>query len=119
MVNKLFLLPQEVETFYILPTLRRYIAFYLSKQGMKQKDIAEIMMINTAAISQYHKKRGHKIKLNKEILKEIKTSSTRIHDQRSYIKETQFLLKLIRNTCFCKIHKQISKVPKECKSCMD
>ena len=36
MVNKL-LLPQEIETFYVIPTLRRYLALNLLQQGMSQK----------------------------------------------------------------------------------
>lgn len=119
MVNKI-LLPQEIETFYIIPTIRKYIAIHLKKQGLKQKDIADIMMIDTSAISQYTStKRGNKITINKEIQKEIENSCKHIKDPYSYIKEIQRILKVIRKTCLCQIHKQISKVPRECKSCQD
>jgi predicted transcriptional regulator len=47
------LLPQEVETFYIIPALRKHIAIALKKSGMKQKDVADILQVNSAAISQY------------------------------------------------------------------
>ncbi|MBS3170744.1 hypothetical protein J4223_03100 [Candidatus Woesearchaeota archaeon] len=117
MVNKIFL-PQEIEVFYIIPTIRKYIAIHLKKQGLKQKDIADIMMIDTSAISQYSStKRGNKIKLNSKIQKEIKESCKFIKDPLSYIKETQKILRYIRENFLCDIHKQISKVPKECKSC--
>lgn len=116
MVNKIFLHPQEIETFYILPTLRRYFALHLKESGMKQKDIACILMINSATISQYTStKRGHKISFNPYILKEIKKSTEQIHDQISYIRETQKILKLIRiSGSICEIHKQISIVPEGC-----
>ncbi len=119
MVNKI-LLPQEIETFYIIPTIRKHIAINLKNRGLKQKEIAEIMMINTSAISQYSStKRGNRIILNKEIQKEIENSCKTIKDQVSYIKSIQNILKFIRKSYICQIHKQISKVPKECKSCMD
>jgi predicted transcriptional regulator len=117
MVNKI-LLPQEIEVFYIIPTIRKYIAINLKKQGLKQKDIAAIMMIDTSAISQYAStKRGNKIKINKEVQKEIEKSSKNIKDPFSYIKETQRILRHIRENCLCEIHKQISTIPKGCKSC--
>ncbi len=116
MVKKIFLHPQEIETFYILPTLRRYFALYLKEKEMKQKDIADILMINSATISQYtSSKRGHKISFNEFVLKEIKKSAENIHDQISYIRETQRILKVIKiSGAICEIHKQISVVPKGC-----
>ena len=83
---------------------------------MKQKDIADILMINTATISQYSStKRGHKISFNEFILKEIKKSADAIQDQMSYIRETQRILKVIRfSGAICEIHKQVSLVPNGC-----
>jgi len=116
MVNKIFLHPQEIETFYILPTLRRYFALHLKERKMKQKDIANILMINTATISQYSSsKRGHKISFNEFTLIEIKKSADTIHDQISYIRETQRILKVIRiSGSICEIHRQVSVVPEGC-----
>lgn len=118
MVNQMFLHPQEIETFYILPTIRRYFAFHLKERGMKQKDIANLLMINSATISQYTStKRGHRIQLNEKILKEVKDSADRITDQISYIRETQRVLKIIRfSGSICEIHKQVSVVPNDCES---
>ncbi|HIG93128.1 TPA: hypothetical protein HA242_03460 [Candidatus Woesearchaeota archaeon] len=115
MVNKL-LHPQEIETFYVIPTLRRYLALYLKEQGMKQKDIASLLMINTATISQYQSnKRGHQIDFDKNMLAEIKKSAVRIKDRMNYLREIQHLLRLIRSTkTLCEIHKKFSDVPKGC-----
>ena len=45
------LLPQELETCYILPALRKEFADVLrSKHKMKQKDIAKILGVTEAAI---------------------------------------------------------------------
>ena len=113
---KIFLHPQEIETFYIIPTLRRHFALHLKERGLKQKDIAHMLMISSATISQYTStKRGHKITFNKLILQEIKKSANIIQDQISYIRETQRILKVIRFTgSICEIHKQVSLVPEGC-----
>ncbi len=115
MVNKL-LLPQEIETFYVIPALRKNLAMILKNRGMKQKDIAAIFGINTAAISQYNSnKRGDNTVFNEHILQEIKTSATRIASKFSYLQEMQRLLNVIRQTkTLCQIHKQFSAVPEDC-----
>jgi len=115
------LLPQEIETFYILPTIRRYLTLYLKERGIKQKDIAEIFGVNTAAISQYVKKRGHKLEFSPEVLIEIKKSAHLIKDKFTYLRETQRLLRFIRKTkVLCQIHHQFSEASLPCsgkKSC--
>ncbi|MBI5797840.1 hypothetical protein HZA98_02965 [Candidatus Woesearchaeota archaeon] len=118
MVKKQFLHPQEIETFYILPTLRRYFALHLKERGMKQKDIADILMINSATISQYKStKRGHQITFSPFIENEIQKSAEHINDQLSYIRETQRILKVIRfSGSICEIHKQVSLVPNGCET---
>jgi len=115
MVNKL-LLPQEIETFYVIPTLRRYLALNLLQQGMSQKTIALILGVQSAAISQYRStKRGHKVEFDTGILDEIKASASRITNHFTYLQETQRLLAVIRQTnTLCHIHKQFSSVPNDC-----
>lgn len=115
MVKKL-LLPAEVETYYIIPTLRRYIAEYLIAGGMKQKDVAAILQVNTAAISQYHsEKRGHAIDFSPAVKVEIQRSVSRILSSESYLREVQRLLSFIRRRNeLCRIHKQFSYVPADC-----
>ena len=116
MVNKPLLHPQEIEVYYIIPTLRRYLALYLKQQGMKQKDIAVLLGVNTAAISQYtSNKRGHKVEFDDAILQEIQKSAALITDKITYFRETQRLLKHIRFTnTLCQIHKQFTDIPSGC-----
>lgn len=115
MVNKL-LLPQEIETFYIIPTLRRYLAVFMAERGVRPKDIAVLLRVNKSAISQYKSaKRGHNLEFPKEIVREIRKSALLIHDTLSYLRETQRLLACIRETkVLCQVHKHISPVPKSC-----
>ena len=93
--SKTVLHPQEIETFYIIPTLRRYFAIYLQETGMKQKDVAELLGINSATISQYRSnKRGNLVHFEPHIEAEIKLSALRIKSRLSYFKETQHILQL-------------------------
>ena len=116
MVNKVFLHPQEIETYYIIPTIRKYLAIFMQEQKLKQKDIANILGINSATISQYKsEKRAHKIHFDERIIQEIKTSAIIIKDRFSYLRETQRLLNLIREREFtCAFHKLYAEVPHDC-----
>ena len=117
MVNKQkILLPQEIETYYIIPTLRRYFAQELKGLGMKQKDIATILSITSSSISQYAStKRGHLIHFPAEIEADVKQSASRIKDTVSYLRETQHILNRIRETkALCSIHRQFSNLPEHC-----
>jgi len=119
-MTKTLLHPQEIEVYYIIPTLRRYIAVLLKEQGMKQKDAAEILGINTATISQYvSMKRGHKITFSTSVFEEIKKSTVRIKDQLSYIQETQKLLHYIKSSkALCEIHHQLADIPCQDEFCL-
>lgn len=116
MAHKTLLHPQEIETFYVLPTLRRYIALGLKERGMKQKDIAEMLGISSASISQYTStKRGHQVQFPDEIIEEITKAVTLIKDRFTYFQQTQHLLHVIREQkVLCKIHMQFSDVPAQC-----
>src|SRR3989338_981997 len=115
-MTKILLLPQEIETFYILPSIRRYLTFSMGELVLKQKDVAHLLGINSATISQYRSsKRGNQVKFNKEVLAQIKQSAGRIKDRTSYLQETQRILQYIRQTnALCQVHKLFSEVPKEC-----
>ena len=108
--------PQEIEVFYIIPTLRRYLAMYMKLQGLKQNKIAELLHIEKSAVSQYiKKKRGSKVEFSEGVLNEIAKSVSKIKDEFSLLGEIQRLLRVIRNSGdLCRIHKDISKIPEEC-----
>lgn len=116
MSKKAILHPQEIEVFYIIPSLRRALAESMAERGMKQKDIAILLGINTAAISQYRSnKRGNQVQFSPEVQTEIQKSATLIKDKLSYFKETQRLLRHIRTTnALCQIHKQFTDIPLGC-----
>ena len=113
---KELLLPQELETFYILPALRHILAQELHLLGKKQKDIAEIFGITSATISQYKSnKRGSQITFPPDIKVEICKTASKIHDRYTYIKEIQHLLHLLKTTnILCQIHHKLNNLPINC-----
>lgn len=113
---KVPLLPQEIEAHYVIPTIRRYLAEILKKEGMKQKDIAAIFNVKTATVSQYlNTKRGHQIQFDEEIITKIKQEAQKVKDTLSYMKVTQEILHYLREThALCSIHKQLTNIPTGC-----
>jgi predicted transcriptional regulator len=109
--------PQEIEVYYIIPTLRKYLAMSMKERGLKQKEIASMLSIEEASVSHYlHDKRGNKIEFDSDALKEIEISAERIIDKLSYMEEMQHLLRLIRKTrAICDVHKLMSGIPGECR----
>lgn len=116
MSHRLLLHPQEIEVFYILPALRRHLVVFMKERGLKQRDIARLLEINEAAISQYLSgKRGHQIDFGGKVLDEIQHSAQRITNQGTFLMEMQRLLKVIRESkVLCQIHRQFSAVPSGC-----
>lgn len=69
----------EKAVWKILPAIRRMICEILIKKGAKRKEIARILGISEAAISQYlNAKRGLKLRLSKNELKKVEKISERI-----------------------------------------
>jgi len=114
---KQLLHPAEIETYYILPTLRSQLAKFMKASGLQQKQIATIMRIQEATVSQYiSDKRGRSFNFNQEMLIEIKKSAILIKDDISLLREINRLLQLARTTnTLCDVHRLYSTVPDNCK----
>ena len=110
------LLPQEIETYYVIPAIRSHFADLLIKLGMQKKQVADIFGVTAATISQYRsKKRGNEIAFDTVFKEEVMKSAAKITNQESYIRETQHVLKVLRSTkTFCEIHKKFSTTPVNC-----
>jgi predicted transcriptional regulator len=108
--------PQEIEVFYVIPGIKRNLAIGMKNSGMKQTNIAQILQIESATVSQYiRNKRGARIQFNQRVMEEIEKSSHRIIDSLSYLKEMQRIIRLVRDKdTLCEFHKKVSNVPKEC-----
>ncbi len=111
--------PQEVEVFYILPAIRRELTIALKELGKSQKDIAKLLGVTEAAISQYQSsKRASDVKFPKELADDIRSIASQITDRQSMIEQTQRILtKAKSNKLTCKLHEQFANIPKGCDVC--
>lgn len=112
--------PQEVEVWYLIPAIRRGLTLEMLKLGIRKKDIAEILNLTKAAVSQYLKsKRASKIVFNDKIKKEIKQSASKLAKKESEIhSEIQRLLHFIEDGEFiCNICRVHTGVKKNCRVC--
>ena len=117
------LLPQELENWYILPALRKEFSELLSvKYKLKQREIAKIIGVTEAAVSQYKKnKRGKDVQFCGEMKKEIDRSAEIVaKDKKSFSRELQKLFTFMREKGhICEIHRKFDNVPKKCDICFN
>ena len=76
-IVNMYLLPQEIEVWYIIPAIRKELAKLLTgKYKLSYEKAGMILGISKAAVSQYlSNKRANKIKLNLETKKEVAQSA--------------------------------------------
>ena len=104
------LMPQELEVWYLLPSLRKEIAKTLvNEHELSQKKVAEIFGMTESAVSQYLKsKRASELKFSKPELAEIHKSADKIfNDEKNYHRHLFELSKKMRGTkSLCELHKR-------------
>lgn len=114
--------PQEIEVWYVLPTIRRELAKAMIEKGVMQKKVAKILGVTEASISHYMTdKRGKYVKLSKKVKHEIKKSADAIlKDQYALIDEVQRICRIMRKSKeLCRIHQQFEKMHKKCETCFE
>ncbi len=113
------LMPQEIEVRYVLPALRKQFTLALAKKGIKQKEIASLLNITPAAVSQYVKDKRGTTKFQNNVQKEINQSIEKITKNKSTAqKEIYRISNLIRKTStICDIHRLYDEVPEQCSLC--
>lgn len=114
-------LPQEIEVWYIIPSLRRELAKSMVGRGIKQRKIAELLGITEAAVSQYIlQKRAKEVEFTPDTLVEISKSAARIMENNALlIPEMQKLLEIVkRSKTLCKVHYRHCCMPQECEACL-
>jgi predicted transcriptional regulator len=126
--------PLEIEYWFILPAIRRELAIRLLEKNLKQRDIAEIVGMTEAAVSQYIKgNRGrltikdngneHDIELPQWLKDEIGDSAGIIFDDQSesiFIKETNRIMQIIRSKpreFLCGVHESLGEKVDDCEVC--
>ncbi len=120
MVNRL-LQPQEIEVFYVLPAVRKEIAFCMKESGKSQKEIAKLLSVTEPAVSQYmSSKRASILKFDGKVKAAIKESAGRIVSETSLMREMQRLVHLIRQErVVCRVHESLGGAPKACNVCFE
>lgn len=111
--------PQEIEVWYILPAIRKELVVALKETGKSQKDIAKLLNITEAAISQYTKeKRGMEISFPQELKEFIKKAATEITDPTSAFYQIQRISEHIKHSkVLCTLHAQVEGDLKGCDVC--
>jgi len=116
-------MPQEIEVWYIIPALRREIAkSMIEDYNMAQKQIAGLMGITEAAVSQYlNSKRAKEVTFSNAVLEEVKKAAKRIiEDKSSLVPEMMKLTGLTAvKHVMCDIHhRQNADLPEKCDVCL-
>ena len=112
MVN-MYLLPQEIEVWYIIPAIRKELARLLTREyELSFEKTGEILGVSKAAVSQYlSNKRANKVKLSVGVKKEVAKSAKILSENpRLALGEMQRLLKVMKDSkCSCDVCKKFNK----------
>lgn len=129
--------PIEIEYWHVLPAIRRELAQSLLEFNLKQREVAEILGITEAAVSQYKKGSRGKLVIKDEqsnirtipipdwLVEEIRISAKRIletHAESDYLKESNRLMQVIRERprdFLCRIHEAFGEKVDNCEVCFD
>ena len=106
----MYLLPQEIEVWYIIPAIRKELARVLtSKYELSFERAGAILGVSKAAVSQYlSNKRANKVKLSADVKKEVaKSAKVLAGNPRLALGEMQRLLKVMKDSkCSCEVCKK-------------
>lgn len=118
MVNKL-VLPQEIEVWYLIPSLRKELALFMKKKAIPQNKIASLLGVTEAAISQYsNNKRANEVRFNFKIKKEVSLAAERIVKGSESREEIHYLLNLPEvSKIICSLHKKSGGISDSCDIC--
>ncbi|MFT4310162.1 MAG: transcriptional regulator [Candidatus Woesearchaeota archaeon] len=115
-------LPQEFEVWYVIPALRRALSIALiDNHKLKQKEVAQLLGVSEAAISQYRTtKRAQQLQFNDKELRTITQYAKKMHTQpqQSHKLFYELTQTLKASMSVCQLHKQLDKsLPAKCTLC--
>jgi predicted transcriptional regulator len=101
--------PQEIEVWYVMPAIRKAVAAALVKLGNTQKEVATLLNITPAAVSQYlKKKRAKDIVLPDDVKDFVDIAAGKIHDKKSAFRQVQVISRYVKESkAICRIHEGI------------
>ena len=112
--------PQEVEVWYLIPSVKKEFVRALIESNLKQNEIAKILGLTDAAVSQYmHNKRAANMELPKEVALEIEISAKKLLSKETqFNQELQRIMRIIHEKQYicnpCRTHTGASN---DCKMC--
>ncbi len=135
--RRTWLMPQEVEVWYVLPSIRRELARVMIEKGKPQKQIAKMLGVTEPAVTQYklnksNRSRGDQVKISKEVKPEIEKSADIIIEAWENRNEGEFvyeemtreinrIIDLLRDRGdLCDVHREYcAHVKDDCSACKD
>ena len=135
--RRTWLMPQEVEVWYVIPAIRRELARIMIGKERPQKQIARMLGVTEPAVTQYKlekskRSRGDQIKISKEFYPELEKSVNKIldawdtkkSDSDVYLAMTREINRIIRVLrdagALCEVHRDhCDSVHPECNACKD
>ena len=102
-------MPQEIEVWYLLPALRKEVAKELvEKHKLRQKEVASMLDITEAAVSQYLKhKRGKGVEFSNKEHERIQAAAALMLKQKKNVARLLYELSATfrGSSTMCKIHR--------------
>ncbi len=135
--RRTWLMPQEVEVWYVLPAIRRELTRSMIDKGIPQKQIAQMLGVTEPAVTQYKlskskRSRGDQVDIPDKIIPEIKKSAEVIieswdnRDEGEYVyeimtREINRLIEVLRDEgTLCDVHREYcAHVESDCSACRD
>ncbi len=135
--RRTWLMPQEVEVWYVLPAIRRELTRTMIEKGIPQKQIAQMLGVTEPAVTQYKlnkskRSRGDQVDIPEKIIPEIRKSAEVIidawenKDSGEYVyeimtREINRLIEVLRDEgTLCDVHREYcAHVDGECSACKD
>jgi predicted transcriptional regulator len=109
----MYSLPQEIEVWYIIPSIRKELARQLtSEYKLSYEKAGRLLGITKAAVSQYlSNKRANNVKISKDVKIEVlKSAEIMVKDPKKAVSEIQRILKYMKDTDFsCEVCKKYNK----------
>jgi len=117
-------MPQEIEVWYLIPSLRRELAkIFVKDYNLSQKEAAQILGLTEAAVSQYSKsKRAIELKFTKEEQALVKETAVKIMKEKDKVMEHMYnACTVLRGSkTICDLHRRYEKgIPAGCDICME
>ncbi|HIQ49654.1 MAG TPA: transcriptional regulator [Nanoarchaeota archaeon] len=102
--------PCEIIMWDIVPAIRKELAYVLVKDyGFSQKEVAYLLGVSEAAVSQYmKKKRGNKTKLDKKDMEKIKEIAKKIATKQTESAVIKSICEICKVVYFKKIKNRCS-----------